>query len=59
MWDDAKLGLRNSRAWEKVAIVTDSGGVKHTINALGWMVPGEVRVFGLGELAAAKDWTAS
>jgi hypothetical protein len=32
--------------------------MKHTIKAFGWMVPGEVRVFGLGELAAAKDWTA-
>jgi hypothetical protein len=59
MWEDARLGLRDPKAWEKIAVVSDSDGVKHTIKALGWMMPGEVRVFGLGELAAAKEWTAS
>jgi hypothetical protein len=59
MWEDAKLGLRNPRAWEKVAIVSDSEDVRHMVKAFGWMLPGGVRLFGLDELAAAKDWTAS
>ena len=29
------------------------------VKALGWMVPGEVRVFDLDELDAAKAWAAS
>jgi hypothetical protein len=59
MWEDAKLGIQSPKGWEKVAIVSDSDWVKHTMRAFGWMVPGEVRVFGLSELAAAKNWTAS
>jgi hypothetical protein len=59
MWEDAKIGLRNPRAWEKVAIVSDSDGVKHMVKAFGWMLPGQVGLFGLNELAAAETWTAS
>ena len=59
MWEDTKVGLRNPRAWEKVAIVSDSDGVKHMMKAFGWMMPGEVRLFGLAELGAAKDWATS
>jgi hypothetical protein len=28
------------------------------VKALGWMVPGEVRSFGVDELDDAKDWAA-
>jgi hypothetical protein len=55
MWEDAKLG---GRAWEKVAVVTDKDWVTHAVKGLGWMIPGEVRVFGLAELDAAKEWAA-
>lgn len=59
MWEDAKLGVGKLTAWEKVAVVTDKDLVKHMVKAFGWMVPGEVRVFDLGELGAAKEWAAS
>jgi hypothetical protein len=59
MWEDAKVGMRNPRAWEKIAIVSHSEGVKHLVKAFGWMLPGEVRLFGLGELAAARNWAVS
>jgi hypothetical protein len=58
IWEDARIGLRDPTSWEKIAIVSDSDWVKHTIKALGWMLPGEVRLFNLDELDAAKSWAA-
>ena len=36
---------RTHPATERVAIVTDVGWVRHTVNALRFLIPGEVRVF--------------
>lgn len=58
MWEDAKLGVSDLRAWEKVAVVTDKDALRHMAKAFGWMIPGDVRVFGLNELDAAKEWAA-
>jgi hypothetical protein len=32
--------------------------VVHTIHLVGWLVPGELAVFGLDELEQAKQWAA-
>ncbi|HYI15705.1 MAG TPA: STAS/SEC14 domain-containing protein [Thermomicrobiales bacterium] len=59
MWEDAKLGLKHPKSWEKIAVVSDEDRIKHMIKAFGWMVPGEVRIFDLTQLDAAKDWAAN
>jgi hypothetical protein len=59
MWEDAKLGLKDPKAWEKIAIVSDKDWLRHTVNAFGWMIPGEVRFYGLEELDDAKAWAAA
>jgi hypothetical protein len=59
MWDDAKLGIRNFGAWEKIAVVTDNDWIRNTIKAFGWMVPGDVRLFGPGERDDAVAWAAA
>ncbi len=59
MWADAKLGGSERSAWEKVAVVSDKDWLAHLVKAFGWMIPGEVRVFGLDALADAKAWAAS
>lgn len=59
MWEDAKLGGSHLRDWEKVAVVTDEDWLKHMVKAFGWMIPGDVRVFRLEEVEAAKEWTAT
>jgi hypothetical protein len=59
LWEDARLGTREFRAWDKVAVVTDKDWLKHMVNAFGWMIPGEVRVFGLAALDDAKAWVAT
>ena len=59
MWEDAKLGIGELKAWEKVAVVTDNDWVQHMVKAFGWMIPGDVRLFDLGDLEKAKVWAAS
>jgi hypothetical protein len=58
-WEDAKLGVGNLRAWERIAVVSDADWLRHAIHGLGWMMPGEVKVFGMDELDGARDWVTS
>jgi SpoIIAA-like len=58
MWEDAKVGMSNWTKWERIAVVTDHGGVKDGIKFFGWMVPGELKTFSVDELADAKAWLA-
>jgi hypothetical protein len=62
-WQDFKadidLGLGHHAAWERFAIVSDQDRVRHAIALFGWMVPGELRLFGESELEAAKAWLAA
>jgi SpoIIAA-like len=53
-----KLGLGHMKAWKRTAIVTDVDWIGKAIKAFGFMAPGEMRVFDLGELGAAKVWVA-
>lgn len=59
---DAKVGIAlgagHHSAWTRTAIVTDSGRLSGAIHAFGWMLPGDVRVFGLAQMDAARDWVA-
>ncbi len=58
---DIKQGFSNVkhlRALTRTAVVTDKEWIGHTIHALAWMIPGEVALFGLDELEAAKQWAA-
>lgn len=59
MWDDAKVGLAHRAAWEKVAVVTDVPWIHAGVKYFGFTIPGEVKLFGNGELAAAKAWVVS
>jgi len=56
MWDDAKLGMRHLSGWDRVALVTDVPWLRMTATAMGFVIPGEFRLFGLAELPAAKAW---
>jgi hypothetical protein len=62
LWEDMKFGfgsgLRHVSAWERMALVSDADWVRHSIALFGWLVPGDVRVFPLDQLDAAKTWLA-
>jgi hypothetical protein len=58
MWDDVKMGARHFSGWERVALVTDVAWLRATANAMGFMMPGEFRLFSLADLETAKRWVA-
>lgn len=60
--EDLKLGFgtlfKRHSAFKRIAVVSDKAWVTHTMHAIGWMVPGELKMFGLDELDSAKEWAA-
>ncbi|MCV7299982.1 STAS/SEC14 domain-containing protein [Mycobacterium barrassiae] len=50
--------IKHHGGFKRTAVVTDKEWVTHTVHALGWLVPGDVEVFGLDELEKAKQWAA-
>ncbi len=53
-----KLGVGHLSAWQRTAVVTDVDWVRRAIQLFAWMAPGEVRVWGRGGLAEAREWLA-
>lgn len=45
-------------AFKRMAIVSDEKWVRHTLHALSWMVPGELKIFGHDDIERAKEWAA-
>ena len=58
-WDDLEIAIDHLPQWERVAVVTDTGWVRHTVNALRFLIASEVRVFTAGEAAEGRAWIAS
>ncbi len=62
VWEDVKTGARfglgHLSAWKRTAVVTEVEWIRHMIGLFDWMAPGELKLFGLGELEAAKAWVA-
>ena len=60
--EDLKQGFgvlfEHHAAFKRIAVVSDMEWVAHTLHALSWMVPGDLRIFGLDDLEAAKEWAA-
>jgi len=56
---DAWLGLKELLHWRKVAIVSDSEGVRSFTNAAGHCVPGEYKGFPIADLETAVEWVAN
>jgi hypothetical protein len=62
MWEDMKaagsVGLKHRSSWQKMALVTDKDWIRHAVAAVGWLAPGELRLFGPEETAAARAWVS-
>jgi SpoIIAA-like len=59
MWEDARIGMGHLNRWEKIAVVTDKGWADDAVKLVGWMVPGEVKVYPTEDLEAAKEWASA
>ena len=55
-WDDLDLGLEHLARCERVAIVTDTGWVRHTVKAVRFLIPSEIRVFSTIEAEEGRAW---
>ena len=58
-WDDLRLGVDRLPHWERVAVVTDVGWVRHTVNALRFLISSEVRVFTSFQAPEGRAWITS
>ena len=62
-YDDVKtglgLGFGHHSAWKRSAIVTDVEWVAKAYQLFAWITPGDVKVFGLAEVAEARRWVAA
>ena len=58
MWADTKLWAQHLKAWQKIAIVSDADWLENSVEAFGWLIPGEVKVFETDDLDEAKEWLA-
>jgi len=59
LWEDAKLGMRQWHAWERVAVVTDRGWIHDSVKAFAWMIPARVRVFPVDRRDEGRDWVTA
>jgi hypothetical protein len=58
-WEDLTLAIEQMPQWERIAIVSDTGWVRHTVNALRFLLASDVRVFTTEEAPMGRDWIAS
>ena len=45
--------------WERIAIVTDVGWVRHTVNALRFLIASDIRVFTSFQAPEGRAWITS
>ena len=55
-WEDTGLGLRYWDGFERLAIVTDLGWMRHGLRALAVLLPCPLQIFGLAEEENARRW---
>jgi SpoIIAA-like len=62
LWQDVQaagsVGLKHRSSWQRMALVTDKGWVRHGASAFGWLAPGELRLFEPSERDKARAWLA-
>jgi hypothetical protein len=58
-WDDLDVAIDHLPQWERIAVVTDTGWVRQTVNALRFLIASEVRVFTTLETEEGRAWIAS
>jgi len=56
LWDDSVFGLKHWYDCSHIAVVTDHAPIGAMVNMFKPFFHGEVRLFRLAELPAAKDW---
>jgi hypothetical protein len=58
-WEDLRIGIEHIPQWERIAVVTDVGWVRHTVNALRFLMASDVRVFTSFQAPEGRAWITS
>ncbi len=62
LWEDVKadfeVGVLHRDSVKRTAVVSDLGWVSRWMAVFGWMSPGEIELFALGQFEKAKVWVA-
>ena len=56
LWDDSAFGVKHWHDFTRVAVVADQAWLRAAVTMFKPFLPCEVRLFNLGDLAAAKTW---
>jgi hypothetical protein len=56
MWDDAKVGMKDFTHFEKLGVVTNKKWIRGSIKAFGFLIPGQVKLFGMDQMDEANSW---
>lgn len=56
MWDDARMGLKHWRGFDRIALVTGSTGLARTARVFSVFMPCPVATFGPHDVDAARRW---
>ena len=58
-WEDAKLWAPHLTSWERCAVVTNHDFMAGALKVFGAIMPGEIKVFEVGQLDEALAWAGS
>jgi len=58
LWDDSAFGIKHWHDFSQIAVVTDHTWLRAMVSMFKPFFHGEVRLFKLSELPAAKAWIA-
>ncbi len=55
-WEDLDIAPLQLQPWERVALVTDVSWMRHTVKALRFLIPAEIRVYTTAQADEGRDW---
>jgi len=58
-WDNLDVAIDHLPQWERIAVVTDTGWVRQTVNALRFLIASDIRVFTTEEVEQGRAWIAA
>lgn len=56
LFDDARMGLKHWRGFDRLALVADKGWITRVARAMSILMPCPVRIFSLAEVDEARRW---
>jgi hypothetical protein len=55
-WEDLDIAPLQLQSWERVVLVTDVSWVRHTVKALRFLIPADIRVYPTAQADEGRDW---